>query len=192
MILLLEGIDRTGKTTLSKYLSDYLNIPVINLYNKHDHNTLSGLKDFMTEYKVNDYFEELVTAEMIDQLGIDIILDRSFPSAWVYRTVNYGNDLDENVISWWCKKFIKTESICFYLQPDIEFITNKYSDLDRFHLIDLDRLFECFLNKMKDKGCNLVYNHTTLDGEWRSVKKIGGDIISKLENFNASSSSHNT
>lgn len=78
-VIILDGADRCGKTTISTELSKRLGIPRF----KNDRESMFFENDpdyFVHALKYGDpYF-----ASYLRQSGASIILDRSFPSEWVY------------------------------------------------------------------------------------------------------------
>lgn len=97
-IIIVEGPQGTGKTTLTNYLRD--NIPSSNLYR------LSGSKDKtatgkniskMMYYALNDYLKNM------EKIPMDLIFDRTFFTEEVYARLGYkefnNTDLFEDLVN---------------------------------------------------------------------------------------------
>ncbi|MBM3194159.1 MAG: hypothetical protein FJZ60_00160 [Chlamydiae bacterium] len=82
----------TGKTQIAKELSRQMNVP----YFKN-----SG--EWSVQLKDTNYFKNLLVfggtflVDFIDQVRPDVILDRHYPSEWVYSKV-FGRETDEEVL----------------------------------------------------------------------------------------------
>lgn len=88
-ILLLEGADGTGKTTLAKLLSSELNIPYFKR-NNEDFKTSSEESYFVNNNKefLNSLrFDQTYITQFLKQTGYSVIIDRAWPSEYVYSQV---------------------------------------------------------------------------------------------------------
>ena len=86
-IILFEGPDKCGKTTIAKELSKFIDIPYFK-FTAHDYWDKS-------EYELATKFDQPFLAELLRQTGQSIIIDRGYPSEYVYGSAyNRNPDLD--------------------------------------------------------------------------------------------------
>lgn len=137
MIIIVEGIDRTGKSTIVKELSKRLHIPIIKVYDKNRQakNGLYDLGDKIRDcgFKMNDFFEDIIVTQTLSQLHgqyISAIMDRSLPSADVYRAVRKEKRIDIELIRWWWNKLRWLNSCYVYVSADWGFIKKAFSHND--------------------------------------------------------------
>ena len=79
-MIIVEGIDRVGKTTYCKELSKFLNIPILTLPRPGEDGLKCSDKFIMGLYQVEVVVEFAI-------LGFNFIIDRSYPSELVYSKV---------------------------------------------------------------------------------------------------------
>lgn len=82
MLIVIEGLDGTGKTTLAKALSRATGLPVIKL------STTAGYKDLPKDLPVNSWVEGAYTLLLSRLLSADAICDRGVLSGIVYGVVS--------------------------------------------------------------------------------------------------------
>lgn len=83
MIVILEGLERTGKSTLAKIFEEK------GFVNFKDHN---HLRDFSVESIAERLDSTLSTLIALDKKGINIVLDRFHISEFVYSTLKRSSD----------------------------------------------------------------------------------------------------
>lgn len=91
-ILIVEGPDKSGKSTVGKLIAKELNIPYFKP--KNDKEALNLDTDFsskMLQY-CDPYF-----VDMLQQTKFSLVIDRHFPSEWCYSSV-MGRKTDEERI----------------------------------------------------------------------------------------------
>jgi thymidylate kinase len=86
-ILLMEGADGTGKTTLAKALSSELSIPYFKRNNEDFKNCTEEAFWKNEAFKNSLYFDQTYIAQFLKQTGYSTILDRAWPSEYVYSQV---------------------------------------------------------------------------------------------------------
>ena len=79
-IILLEGADKTGKTTLGKELSARLGIPYFKYTNEHNYWREGKFKEALE-------YDQTYLLELLKQTGHSMIIDRSWPSEYVYSKI---------------------------------------------------------------------------------------------------------
>ncbi len=91
-VIILEGPDQCGKTQISKELARRLNIPYFKNNDEHKY-FLSDPGYFINAVRyVDTYFTSYLEAS-----GASVILDRAWPSEWVYSQV-LGRNTDMSVL----------------------------------------------------------------------------------------------
>jgi hypothetical protein len=78
-ILCIEGVDRIGKTSLIKELSNYINVPSYKAKNEQ--------LDFVSsqdKFLQHLYWSDTRQLDLLEQIEFSIIFDRAYPSEWVY------------------------------------------------------------------------------------------------------------
>lgn len=93
MIIILDGLEGTGKSTAAQILSDAWGLPIYRAFraDPHEHwDGRTGLKQFLCDLRVpvNTYVEDLYVVDLLATIGGDAILDRSMPSAVAYGTLH--------------------------------------------------------------------------------------------------------
>lgn len=137
MIIIVEGIDRVGKTTLCNLISSEMKIPILK------DRTVSGME------KTQSITREIATEKIFTTLNVlralgpktDIIIDRFHVSEWVYGQVNRGyiNDFMPLHID---SELAKLNAVLILVEPDdIELSIKKHgSDLHKH-----DELFKKYM-----------------------------------------------
>src|SRR5579859_724747 len=92
MIVIVEGPDNSGKTTLARALSARINVP----YYKYPKRPFSDIQAFDTKL-VTRYVDRWLV-DFLAHVPQSLILDRSYPTEWVYGEVFQREiDLDDLV-----------------------------------------------------------------------------------------------
>jgi len=105
MILLFEGVNGVGKTTYIRQVEKRTGWPAYSAFrgraNKYDSAMLEKLSRLGVP--VNTFVDEMYMTDLVRSLGLNIIVDRSFPSAVAYDQV-YGQgtfvDVEETAKIW--------------------------------------------------------------------------------------------
>jgi deoxyadenosine/deoxycytidine kinase len=79
-ILLFEGPDGVGKTTIAKALAKEIGIPYFKMNSEHDNWRKGKFKEALE-------FDQTYLAQFLRQTGCSVIIDRAWPSEWVYSMV---------------------------------------------------------------------------------------------------------
>ena len=93
MVILFDGSDKVGKTEMARELSRRLNVPYFK--NESEWNAFSNDPSyFKNALRYGDpYFYNF-----LKKTGTSTILDRSYPSEWVYSRV-YGRQTDDEALN---------------------------------------------------------------------------------------------
>ncbi len=139
MIILCEGHDASGKTTISKELSRLIEYPYFK-YKWTTKNTITN-KDVheLVNYVVCDY-----SLRLLHISNTNIIIDRHYPSEWVYGSTYRNLDIKtlDNIDQFFSKingilvicykTEIKTKINEFLSINEIEKIRNKYFEFGKY------------------------------------------------------------
>lgn len=145
MIIVFEGNDKVGKSTLAKALSEEIGFPIVRVFK--DESIVKLSNEVARIGKMNDAFEDIVIMEMINQTGIDVILDRSLPSADCYRRLRKEEPVDIKLISWWFNCLRKNQGFYIWVTASNEFATKafkKNKEKKRYTKIEYMRLEQYF------------------------------------------------
>ena len=88
-IILFDGPDKVGKSSIAKELSKVLDIPYFK-FTKHDYWARK-------EYELATKFDQPFLAELLRMTGYSLIIDRGYPSEYAYAPV-FDRELDEKLI----------------------------------------------------------------------------------------------
>lgn len=112
-VFIFEGPDGVGKTEISRGLSDLLGIPYFRMATQHDN---WRKNKFQTALE----FDQTYIAEFLSQTGTSAIIDRAFPSEYVYSAV-YKRGTNHEVLRAVDKKFAEFgATIILLLRRDYE------------------------------------------------------------------------
>lgn len=108
-IIIFEGVDKSGKSSIAKALSPLLNIPYYK--NSRERNQKRrGETKLMTQYAVP------YLLDFLEQVPSNFIMDRNWPSEWCYGQVeNRDIDLEQirEVDDWFAQSFETAIIICY-------------------------------------------------------------------------------
>lgn len=147
MIIIVEGIDRVGKTTLCKKLSKELQMPIY----KHKNNQF----DYKLMDNNNETDKMLQLLDLYQILNGDVIFDRFHWSDYVYGNIErnydgYKSSSNVNIIE---NKLKNMEAIIIYIKPtDLEESSRQHGK----DLFKYDKLMDLCYNmcKLKKIKCN--------------------------------------
>ena len=116
MVIIIEGLDRTGKTTLANELSKRFNIPIY----KKDREELLG-KTFADDELIN-LGDSIATIKLFNSelfKGRHVILDRFHWSEYVFNMVDRGGHLEEKYLDFVHEEMNKNPSnyIVIHMHP---------------------------------------------------------------------------
>lgn len=90
MIIFMEGADRVGKTNIGQALAENLRIPYFRMGSQHDNWRKGKFKEALE-------FDQSYLLEFVKQTGCSAIIDRAWPSEWVYSRV-YGRETNQELL----------------------------------------------------------------------------------------------
>lgn len=115
MVIIIEGLDRTGKTTLANKLSERFNIPIY----KKDREELGNT--FFDDELIN-LGDSVATIKLFNSelfKGRHVILDRFHWSEYVFNIVDRGGHLEEKYLDFVCEEMNKNAQnyIIIHMHP---------------------------------------------------------------------------
>ena len=120
-MIILEGADGTGKTTLANRLKDSLDFPIIKAFQNTNEDLLKELK-----IPTNSYHEDFYFLEYWDQLGRpDCVLDRSIISGFIYeRQYKFKAAI---ALNYWLSRLLpyKDDIYIVFLEAEVETIIER-------------------------------------------------------------------
>lgn len=89
MILLFEGVNGVGKTTYIRQVEKRIGWPAYSAFRGKDDKYDSSMLDKLSRLgiPVNTFVDEMYMVDLVRATGINLIVDRSFPSAAAYDEV---------------------------------------------------------------------------------------------------------
>ena len=125
-IVIVEGNNRVGKSTYCKQLSEYLKIPVLRI--RRPANRIEAMRDPFTLYDIIKAFNLQ-----------SFILDRFYPSEYVYHDEHSFTDFDE------IEELYKNIATIIYLKAPKEVILKRWAEKNQDVLnYDYDKLIDRF------------------------------------------------
>jgi len=176
MLIILEGIDKSGKTFLGKKLAEMLNIPYFK--GKKAPKTKKELK---TKGHEVAKIEIEMLYELVKQTGISLVVDRFHISEYVYAKA-YGRELDEKFIWDMDKKFAELGTYIVYFTAKDEILKARWSDE---HIVDFNKvktlklLYSQALLKTK---CSVIIVNTSYDitTNLRIIEHVAKELETEL------------
>jgi thymidylate kinase len=161
-----EGPDMTGKTQIAKELSRQLEIP----YFKN-----SG--EWSVQLKDSSYFKNLLVfggtflIDFINQVRPNVILDRHYPSEWVYSRA-FNRETDEEVLRKIDEKFAEAGGrIIICRRKSYEGIKDDLHDhVDSQVLKKIDAIYEDFTKWTKCRTLTVWVDDEDLNREVNEIK----------------------
>lgn len=169
MIIIVEGIDRVGKTTLCNRLSEELNIPI---------HKYKGIVKYDKMKNKEETDKTLGLIQLLKETGSSIIFDRSYMSDYVYGILqrnykalkaNKNFELVNNAL-YDCDK--SGNKVCIILVNPIDI-----NESSKEHGVDLTRHYELFniiYDYLNDKNfCKkIICNYYNFDNVVNLLKMI--------------------
>ena len=172
MIVILEGLERTGKTTLAKIFEEK------GFVNFKDHN---HLRDFSVESIAERLDSTLSTLIALDKKGINIVLDRFHISEFVYSTLKRSSDPSLFDHIWYIDEVLShldTKLIYLTRKIDERYLKDYPESVFESHIKTLQNEFEYRIDKsyIEDKE---VYDLS----QWENEEDIVNEISSSSKKY---------
>ena len=172
MIVILEGLERTGKTTLAKIFEEK------GFVNFKDHN---HLRDFSVENIAERLDSTLSTLIALDRKGINIVLDRFHISEFVYSTLKRSSDPSLFDHIWYI------DEVLSHLDTRLIYLTRK---IDEQYLKDYpETVFESYIKALQKEFEYRVDKSYIEDKEvydlsdWENKEDIVDEIIDSSKKY---------
>lgn len=165
MLVIVEGIDRVGKTTLCNMLKDELGFKIY----KHKNENF----DYSKMDNDNETDKMLQLLDLYKQIGNDanIVFDRFHWSDYVYGTIErkYNEDKAIENLHEITKKLAMLNALIVFIEPTdlIESSKKHGKNLSLYNL----KMETCF-NYSMDKIREVVIDYTTINGIVKVIKEI--------------------
>ena len=142
-IVIFDSPDGTGKTEMARDLANYsfvlgANLPYFRMGSQH-RNFAEGL------FKTALEFDQTYISEFLFQTGHSVVIDRAYPSEWVYSKV-FDRDTNEDVLAAVDEKFAEMGTV-IVISRRRDYSKNREDEVianDR--LQEIDDLYEEFVN----------------------------------------------
>ena len=89
-IIIFDSPDGTGKTNMAQALAKRMDIPYFRMPTQHDNWRKNKFKEALE-------FDQVYMAEFLKQTKTSVIVDRAYPSEWVYSQA-YGRETNPDVL----------------------------------------------------------------------------------------------
>jgi len=166
-IILFEGADMVGKTEIAKELAKKLDIPYFK--NTGEWKSFLDPKD----YFVNTLrYAEPYFLSYLKQTEASVILDRSYPSEWVYSKA-FGRETDDNALAAIDQKFhdLGAKIIICHRSTYKGIKDDRFPDkLGSEKLEEIDRLYDKFSAWTRCSVIRLLVDDEDLEREIKDIK----------------------
>lgn len=168
-VILIEGLDGTGKTTLADSLSDLKGWPIVNLFEGRNKTFLNKI-----EIKSETYHEDIYFMDFWKRIGKPtVIKDRGILSGVVYN-----DDVNRfKALEYWYRGYNTNEMKIIILQASNKTIIERDKDWeDKENELNLLRKkYEKIIDYLKIRNFNLI--------ELNSEKMNQKEILSEVEKW---------
>lgn len=185
-MIVFEGTNKTGKSTLAKNVSGLLGMPIIRVCNISDNMGLAPMMDDIEHLgiKANDFYEDMVMMEFMNQMKYTpkLIFNRSLPSAHAYRVYKGKEGLTKEILEWWFESLRMKDGLYVWVVADYYEIErerglkkgwmetpDEYSKL----MLAFDDLYEMAV----DCDCRVLRLE---NNKWTDVEKNTLEILRKI------------
>ncbi len=166
-IIIVEGVDMVGKTSVIKALSELL---AIRSY-KEDR------EEKWYDHNIDLLYSEEARIQLLEKMGFDIILDRSYPSEYAYAHAYNRKTIDDRIDEL-DSRYATLGAKIIYL-----FRTPESFKRDKTGLIDFDKYSKIhneYLNFLDMTRCNFIMIDTTDENISLQLKQILGFLKETL------------
>ena len=185
MIIVLDGLEGTGKSTAAGILSSKLGLPVYRAFRPEAGMHWTGdthLEAMLRRLRVpvNTYVEDLFMVDMLSTVGGSAILDRSMPSAVAYGTLHKDWTEAQAIegFSYWMDRLEQCQDVVYLYVTCDRYIAQIRSKGRRRDIDDeahLDAKFTYCWREMSPR-----FNAHTLDTSNHGVEGMMADIAKRI------------
>ena len=161
-VIIFEGADRSGKSSIAKALSAELNIPIYKSQrNKHFWDPIVNIH----------YFTESVT-QFIEQTEVSVILDRWMPSDYMYSKL-FDRDISYRKIWELDERFSKLNTLLIICYKEPKYYvedTEDFEFVNKTMYTQMTNLYKEYQDQSKIK--NILYLNTSNENLKEQIEKI--------------------
>ena len=162
-IIIFEGHDKVGKTTIAEALSRQQQIPIFKLQRD---------KKWFDPYVVSKYGDEMLL-QFLEQTKYSIILDRCFPSQYAYSKV-HDRAFDEGLLFEYDKRYSNLNTFIIYCYKNKKaYLKDEIIDVSNYP--KLTKQFNLFFKMSK---CKILKVNTTNQNLVKQLDRINSFIYS--------------
>lgn len=189
MLVILEGLEGVGKTTVAEAISRSLTIPVYRAFRqgRRAHaGTGSQLDAMLKDFGVphNTHVEDLYAVDLLTTVGGSVILDRSMPSAVAYGIADgiLDSDLAYKMFRYWASRLESRIDVRYaYMKCDrhVASIRTKRGVIDQERLQVLEKNLDHCYDEMATTFQSAVIDTSThgVSGALAEISKLLGREI---------------
>jgi len=168
-MIVFEGINKTGKTTIAEKLSGVVKFPIVRVVNVSQNKGLAPLVKSIEQLgsPTNDFYEDMVIMEFINQTGFkSVILDRSLPSSVAYRFYKNRKVISSDILNWWFTSLKANNGLYVWVDSSWEQVHSrglKQGWMENHgEYLDLHRVFFTLYELAKNMkvNCVKIYNES--------------------------------
>lgn len=175
MIIIFEGSDYTGKTTLSKKLSKVIGVPRL-CVNFHDMKRAESDLD-LQEYSAVSFGTSLGIVESYNLFHNGVIRDRSYLTEYVYSKLNINGSREtrEGFFKTWIERLKENDYIFILLESDLDDIAKRMKELDDgdIEIEEIGKVKEEYLKVLEENDLNYL----RIDTSKSDIDKCLMDIL---------------
>jgi len=177
LIIIFGGHDYSGKSTIAKYLSDCLNIPIFK-----DYSMVNKVKK--DNVKTAFMYDQDYIVQFLEQTKYSVIFDRGYESEWVYnkvfshKIVGFSEQQYLNQMKFIDTQFAQLDTKIIICEKDIKFANFK-DDMVDFN--DIELIKKTYDKFIKWTACDCIKLSTTKEDIVYQIRKINNFLIQKKE-----------
>jgi thymidylate kinase len=130
MLILFEGVDNSGKTTIANKISERVNIPIFDAnFNKIKE---YGDLPYLQEYSAVSAGMFILTAKLDNQLDIDLIQDRSYLTEYIYSKLNINGERErrKGLLNVWLDELNPDNVLFIFISADTDVLKERLKNDD--------------------------------------------------------------
>jgi thymidylate kinase len=164
-IIIFEGADKSGKTTIAKELSKRTGLPIF----KVQRNKYNWDKDANLQYGT-----EQIT-QFLEQTGASVILDRFHPSDYMYSKL-FGRTVNMKKVREIDARLAEIGTVIVYCYKDPEFYVEDEEDKDFVNSSMYDRMTSLYQQfATLSSSCKHIFLNTSdqdIEKQIKTIKKL--------------------
>ncbi len=170
-VIIFDGPDGCGKTNIAKSLGEKLNISVFK-----NEMEWESFEDDPTYFKNAMIYGDPYFASYLKQTGASVIMDRWYPSEWVYPRV-FHRETDHDALEKIDKVVSKLNTIIVIpYRTSYEGIKDQFESITERRMRDIDMMYTYFAAWTKCKVMRLNVDDENLEREVNEILNFMEDI----------------